>query len=326
MGPRRHSLFRLVCGSAFSFLSLPHSAFSIGGQGESCRPGLPTSFTREFFSAARSLQSHTESRIGTPTQEAAIYGRDDRRPMNQQQFPYSAVGRLRYTLEDLDDQGRVIRTGESWCTATLVSECHILTARHCVEPQSPVLTGQCVVPRRRYTNIRFEDSRGRVLSTAAMHLGPSASPEDDFAFLLISKGRPGRELGHLGVLRKSSDQFSPGERFESLGFSADRDRGRRLTGDAQAATVRPSRDPRFLELRADTFGGASGGPIIRAADNRMPYIAGINTRAATRFDTESCRSEQVRLPDSESNALAIGLASDVFYDSLVRFMQEHSCN
>jgi hypothetical protein len=292
---------------------------------EDCNLNKPAPEFGQLFSFSRQLEAFSESNFGTFSREAAVYGRDDRRPVRHQIFPYSAIGKLHFTIEDLNERGTVIGTQKSWCTASLVSQCHLLTARHCVQHQAPLLSGRGYVPRRRYTNHLFEDSRGRTHSIDSRQIGPSDQPQDDFAFLRVASSRPGRELGYIGVLKKSSDQFLPFERFEALGFSADLNSGRVLLGDPRAQTVRPSQDPRFLELRADTFGGASGGPIVRAADNHIPYIAAINTRARATVNHQNVTVTQRHYPENESNELATGLVSNVFYEPMLEFMRQQPC-
>ncbi len=276
----------------------------------------------QFFNAE--LRGYTESNLGTLSKEAAIFGKDTRaEPKNA--YPYTTIGKLvAYAPEGCAD---------SSCTATLVSGCHILTARHCMitERKSKDIKLSSEDLACQNTGLYSFYARNGEHSYAEKGkyiTGSKGKNEEDFAVVKLQKPL-GKKIGYMSVMRKSATAFADESKLEVLGYPADVKNGDALVADFDAKFVKTNADPRLLMLRADLWGGASGGPTIAYADNGVPYIAGINTQTVAKVDLTNGTTSisQRHFSDSERNQekLSTVLASEAFYERMIKFMRENPC-
>ncbi|MBX3041838.1 MAG: trypsin-like peptidase domain-containing protein [Bdellovibrionaceae bacterium] len=310
----------LMIGIAVLFVS-PWN-FSQASRGDLCDKTplkKETTFARDLLAAT---EIGTAYSYGTGYKEAAIYGKDDRVEVDRRAYPFRTVGRLLTEWEILDDNGNVVDVTQFSCTATLVSDCHLLSARHCVVDQKD--SSSKGAPRKRLRAVQFIDALGRGHSIATTKTGATTKPSDDYAFLKLSSS-PGKELGFVPFARRSSEAFPVGTKFIAAGFNSDLKNGDFLTADMGAEKVAPSTDPKILALKADTFTGASGGPIFAMSEKNVPYIAGVHSMAIMKRDPATGQIVQSIKSDDEKQKLSVSVASESFAPGLKKFIQGSSC-
>lgn len=291
---------------------------------------------RKQLSSSQDILSFTEPgasySYGTGYREAAIYGKDDRKVVDPLAYPFRTVGKLQSKWELLDQNGKVIDTMESSCTATLVGNCQLLSAKHCVVIQPPTDNNQAAnkalaIPKNmRLVGTTFTDALGRKHTVSEQQTGRSNHSKDDYAFLKID-GSPGKDLGFSPFLRKSSESHRVGTKFIMAGFNGDLDNGKFLTADMTSEKVSRSSDPKFLHTRSDSYSGVSGGPTFAFADNNVPYIAAINIKGRANLNlTTKKMSQSYESDDEKDNAkLATSLTTEAFATDLRKFIKDHPC-
>ncbi|HRO67424.1 MAG TPA: serine protease [Pseudobdellovibrionaceae bacterium] len=298
------------------------AGFSEASRGELCDKSPlkeQSAFSRELLSA---VEPGTAYSYGTGYKEAGIYGKDDRVEVERRAYPFRTVGRLVTEWEILDDNGKVVKTSEFTCTATLVGNCHLLSARHCLVDQKDASSRDA--PKKRLKTAVFIDALGRRHSTSKTQTGKTTDFSDDYSFLKLSAS-PGKELGFVPFIKRSSGSHPTGSRFIAAGFSTDLNGGEFLTADMGAQKVSKSPDPKILTLKADTFAGASGGPIFGLSDNGAPYVAAVHTMARMRRDPETGKIVQLHYSDDEKERLSISVATESFAAGLKSFIKNNPC-
>lgn len=260
-----------------------------------------------------------------PFIRVGIFGEDGRQVVSQHVYPYSAIGRLLYTVDFFDEQGRLQGSAESWCTATLISNCHIATARHCVQPgiRTPGRADPCFRPgAQERRNFRFADSTGRIHALGAMHTGGPTEPRDDYAFFRTNRNI-GSGLGTVAVREFRGDSITR-RQVLAPGYSADRFDGQLLTEDIRGDAFY-SADPLLIRFRAASSGGASGGPLLMNNERGVPELVGIIIQAQSDYNHQTCRVTNRQLPENEEERLEMAVSSAAFLESLRGFQRANPC-
>jgi V8-like Glu-specific endopeptidase len=280
-------------------------------------------------------------------EEAGVYGKDDRIKPSMNVFPYRAMGKISSYIEE-DTDGNKVKSKLTDCTATLVSPCHLITASHCVknykEKRNGLFSKNYELTTPKYSggssnkgsklqhSYEYTDSRGQVHGFDKVKRGKNY----DYALIKL-KTNPGKELGHVGVLRKSATQFKAGYPVEAAGYSGDIDQGQDLTTDRSAVVASAPRRGKNRELylggtrkknwlltKSDLFPGSSGGPVLAKDDNGVSYIIGINSAGPT--VKKGNGHGQLFLGDDEKQIFSIAVTTNAFYDDMRSFIKKNECN
>jgi hypothetical protein len=220
----------------------------------------------EYFS---SLQKELKKRNliegdprGKLSKEATVFGEDDRKKVNPNIYPFRTIGRL------TSDKGA--------CSSVLISACHILTARHCLNSSS-----------KEY-QVRFgESGSGTSVAGKKVLEGKGKSVDDDWAVLKLEKS-VGTDLGWMPVLSRTANQLKDGK-CRLGGYPSDLNGGLDLMVD-ETATFKgdfsewkhgdpPEEFKEFgknmVQLKADAYLGNSGGPIYCMDDDGIAHVVAV---------------------------------------------------
>ncbi len=256
------------------------------------------------------VNHQTQPNKGRGIDVSAVYGSESREQVVTPVFPWTAVGQL-----------------SSGCTGTLVGECLVLTAAHCVHfdengnvedqnfhPRFDILHSYPFVKVTTPLTWQIQDEKRKKIQEDG-----TLKFSTDWAIVKV-KGKPGNLNGVVGVKSDwlKSRSVSSVKKFYVAGYSQDFANGRlSVDNDGKALEVARSYDggPSIFRYRADTSSGSSGGPIF---DNEFDLI-GVNTRAV--FNPGGGRMP-VYLPDTDGEAKASGVPADYFFDELLKFRSE----
>jgi len=203
-----------------------------------------------------------------PTGNRQVIGRDDRVPMTSRAYPWSTIGRL----EHLDDKGRVTII----CTGSLIGNDLVLTNSHCVvDEDTHKLTGD--VLRFRPNLI---DNRSRTSAFARrVRYGDNGERgffgENDWALIRLDQPL-GRQQGTLGWRNLSTESLRRlVGKVQLAGYSADfpPDHPGKTAGVDRECSILGDGDMGFLRHDCDTFGGASGSPLLVPINGKFQIVA-----------------------------------------------------
>ena len=236
--------------------------------------------------------------------EAAIYGTDTRRPLPLT-LPWTAVGKLRRDIKD------------KFCTAFLISACHMMTAKHCVAyPDDAV-----------YSSLNFQpvgsDQTYDVLSVLFGEGDHRTNSLADWAVAHLP-GRPGDGRGWIGVDHPTGPSLV-GKKLWLPGYGADLEDGNlaTVTDDVnviRAGNIFDSRDKDLIRYRADTAPGSSGAPVVEFDEKGRAWAVAINVKGHFGKD-----GKQITTTDREIISLGTGVAAAVFADKVRDFIKENPC-
>ncbi|NER36678.1 MAG: trypsin-like serine protease [Oscillatoria sp. SIO1A7] len=200
-----------------------------------------------------------------------IHGKDDRVPMTSEQYPWSAIGR--------------IKVGNSACTGTLVGEDLVLTNAHCViDDTFKTLTREKVWFERNYKNGSAKD---KAIATE-FWLGtddPSQFGSQDWAILRIDKPL-GAKYGYMGWRTLDfSNPSTMADWFVLAGYSGDFQRGK-TAGIHSGCSITRQVAGGFLLHDCDTTRGSSGSGIFAFWPNSGAQIIALNS-AELRYGEKS---------------------------------------
>ncbi len=244
---------------------------------------------------------------GNNPKSAAIYGKDNRVEMPAL-FPWTAVGKL-------------LLSGQPHCTATMVSECHALTAAHCVSnKKSDIQSG-----------LSFKgagiESEANVDATDLGGHDFEKKWANDWAVVRLDKNI-GSNTGWLGFGdRKGNDLMN--RELTIAGYSIDR---AGATMDKQVSVLKTDQvlifgNQDIVYFRANTFEGSSGAAIIDFDEKGLPWIVGVNTRGKSNVVFGSIQIQVVLPADTTAkDKLASGVASNQFFSQVKKFMKENPCH
>ncbi|XQQ07908.1 MAG: trypsin-like serine peptidase [Leptolyngbya sp. IPPAS B-1204] len=221
----------------------------------------------------------------------AIIGRDQRVPVLNRSFPWSAIGRIDWAV-DGEEIGQ--------CTGTLIGPDLVLTNSHCLAPEEA--NYQPIIPRGTEQNgriqIRFKPSLIEGVSTRTATVidydygwksaSPSNSPNmaDDWALLKLDQ-RLGDIYGYLGWRILDFTQPNVMSQLDNqlrlAGYSGEfpTEQYRQFGAENETAGVHVGCSiqevGQGIQLHnCDSMGGASGSALIALFDDGNYYIVGLH--------------------------------------------------
>ncbi len=229
-----------------------------------------------------------------PSDERALIGLDERRPMLSRDYPWAAIGRI---------EG-VKANGEDYhCTGSLITEDIVLTNAHCVVDPYTHKVSKNIKFRPNVINGRSKDDKDTAVVKriiAGTDFKEANPLKNDWAIAKISKPL-GKKYGHFGwVSLPTSAMLKYREKFRMVGYSGDfptpetlkafpyLKAGEGLTAgvDAECSIFKEEAGSLFHDC--DTTGGSSGGPILAQIKGKY-YIIALNN--AERFDPDGVAIE-----------------------------------
>jgi V8-like Glu-specific endopeptidase len=250
------------------------------------------------------LTQQTRGEKGHGVDVSAVYGEDTRVEVTNKVFPWTAMGKF------------------GGCTASLVGECTIVTAAHCLNfNDSDKFDNINFTPRfgsASFGAVKVETPKiWRVPSAQKKYLMDGAHPGTDWAVVKV-RGRPGKEFGYLGIKSGWTESRSASslKKFYVAGYSSDYKTGDVLSVDMSAQLIRLGVQNGDLVFRmtVDSGKGASGGAVL---DDEGDLI-GIQTRAYVENDAFKTK----HLPDYETEETATGVPADRFFQAVLKIKEE----
>ena len=244
---------------------------------------------------------------GESVREAGIYGKDDRFVLPKPIYPYTAIGKL-----EADDG--------AWCTASLVSACHVVTAAHCVNGH----TADSLTWTRSY-----HGASSRVLDMQAGNNTKNSSK--DYAILRIS-GNPGIKNGYFSIFNSDGNEVKKiaqenAKGITVSGYSQDINGGRDLSNDsgvkAWSGSDKFLQPKNYIYFNGTTHKGSSGGPgWYFDAKTNTAVILFVMSKSWINKQDEQITFDEV---PKDLQDMARGVAAGEFFRELVTFMREHPC-
>ena len=218
-----------------------------------------------------------QSRSPSLSTDRGVIGPDNRQIMDRRDHPWSAIGRVDFQTGD----------GPGHCSGTLVEPNIVLTNAHCViDPETHAF----------YSDVQFAPNviDGQILSqddvANAVNIltgtdfrdRPQPPHPDDWAIIKLDQSL-GDRYGTVAwqALPLASLIDSP-EQYVLVGYSGDfpEENPGMTAGVHAGCSILGSAGDDFLRHNCDTFGGSSGGPILRFFDDQ-PVIVALNSAGAT---------------------------------------------
>ncbi|NJL86075.1 MAG: trypsin-like serine protease [Leptolyngbyaceae cyanobacterium SM1_1_3] len=231
----------------------------------------------------------------SPNTDRVVPGDDDRVPMNNRNYPWSAVGRI--VAETAD--GSI-----SLCTGTLIAEDVVLTNAHCaLTPETQQL----------HKRIAFQPNliNGAITNADDMAwvkevwLGTDFTTEenpDPNDWALVKLDRPlGDRYGTLRWQALPADVLlSKAGRLNLVGYSGDfpPDHPGGTAGVHQGCSIIQDDDPFWIH-DCDTTGGASGGPILAEIEGDF-YVVALHAGGVTGENDEPLFNYAIKIDQIEA--------------------------
>ncbi|MDF1791213.1 MAG: S8 family serine peptidase [Thalassobaculaceae bacterium] len=269
-----------------------------GGSDEDWSSGLALSTAPAAFTGTLEPSALTEAEVAGPQRDIAaasfgdiaspieapagpltVVGRDDRDQLNDTTlYPWRAIASLRITAADGS-----IWWGTGWFAGprTVVTAGHVVFIRNDRKPRANGWVRRIdVMPGRNGRSLPF----GWVASTVFRSVTgwtQDGKPEHDYGAIILPTGL-GEKVGHLGI-----EAVSPADLRTSpvliAGYPISKPAGTLWEHAAAVSSVGPQK----IYYPADTSGGQSGAPVLRASRDGRPVAAGIHAYGAGRTGVNS---------------------------------------
>ncbi|NJM22205.1 MAG: trypsin-like serine protease [Richelia sp. RM2_1_2] len=218
----------------------------------------------------RSAKPNEGDTRGIPT------GIDNRIPMLSRKYPWSAIGRVKGTVND---------GSNNYCTGTLIADNLVLTNAHCViDPETGEFSSRVEFMPNVIDKIYQDIARVEEVTYGTDFQNDPNRMANDWAIMKINQPL-GRKYGYLGwkslpsnVLTRNKKAFFfvgysgdfPTEKYQKYftagpGWTASYEAGCSITGEETGSLLHD----------CATAGGSSGGGIIGVINNE-PYIVALN--------------------------------------------------
>jgi len=233
----------------------------------------------------------------SPNTDRVVAGDDDRVPMNNRDYPWSAVGRIVSETAD----------GElSLCTGTLIADDVVLTNAHCAIAAET---------QQLHKRLAFQPNliNGAITNADDMAWGTEVELGTDFSagqnpdpndWALVKLDRPlGDRYGTLRWQALTSEVLlGKASRLNLVGYSGDfpPDNPGETAGVHEGCSILSDADP-FWVHDCDTTGGASGGPILAEIDGNF-YVVALHAGGVTDENNEPLFNYAVKIDRIEAGA------------------------
>lgn len=237
---------------------------------------------------------------------AAIYGDDNRTLVVSLEYPWRSIGKLQITTAK----------SRGTCTATLIGQCYIVTAAHCVSNTRGSVDGL----------LTFHGSSDNVIAEVnELTYGRYAQdPINDWAIGRLSLSL-GSRLDWFDLDDKDGKDLAGTAPFNIMGYSRDVFYGLLASLDDSVTILYAGNKTahNFLYHNGNTSKGSSGASIwYEDKVTKRAHVVGVNTRAV--FDKDG---KEARFPGTPPapDLLANGVASNQFYQEAQTFMKSNPC-
>lgn len=280
------------------------NAFAISEDSDFCQESKVISpFENNLFEKLTPLSPNP----GPETNYSAVYGKDNRTLMKTE-YPWRAIGQLTFN-------------GDGYCTATLISSCHIVTASHCLAKTDGTSYD--------HEKITFQASNNGPTSKIIDYQRGRFDKSDLYDWAVVKlEENIGDKVGWLGVKNIKGPDLGNKEKFIIAGYNGDLEEG------GKRATVDDSVNIRFHHSDANnliyhngnTFKGSSGASIFHFDESNHPWIVGINTKAVLLSDGNRYRQAYFKNEPADWKKLAAGVSTNEFWSEMLLFIANNPCN
>ncbi len=237
---------------------------------------------------------------GKPVREATVFGEENRVLADASIYPYRTIGKFYH------DKGA--------CSSALISPCHVLTSRHCMNPDN--------------NNYRVQFGQRNFVTGTSVLQGKGKNFEADWAVVKLHHS-VGKDLGWMSILPRTPKQLEDGK-CRLGGYPADIDSGLNLYVDETATFKGDFSDWQYgdppagwkafgkhmAQLKADAYLGNSGGPIFCMDSMGVAHLVAVmsfimgNSKGNVYVDEDSDRYSGAVATSSFAKAVKKLLAKD----------------
>lgn len=252
--------------------------------------------------AFMSLPSSSKGLVRSNLNDVNIFSNDNRKIIEEFNFPWSAVGYL--SRPELKDG----KLGHAGCTASLVGPDLILTNAHCILKDGAVVESDVRFSLHfngtKKIRARYEAMVTKVEAIGATQFNSGRGQPDDWAILRLDR-KLGDVVGWLGVRPRSGEELIKRGKFTTyymIGYSRDRS-GLPLM---QKCEIRDSADEQIFH-NCSGVEGSSGSPILhletRSDGQVMGVIVGLQWGSSRRHDISEYAKQDYSLLGYRGNAV-----------------------
>ncbi|KAH7262881.1 trypsin-like cysteine/serine peptidase domain-containing protein [Fusarium tricinctum] len=214
-----------------------------------------------------SLPAHLQPR---ELRDTAVGGYDERVVLDNQEYPYSAMGRLDVLSEVPFNQTNV-------CSGSLVGPRHVMVARHCVKSDNLQAVRKAKFSPSHFNGTRLGESYVTDAIMPDRIIGGIFCYEANDWAVLILADRLGDKLGYLGVKAVDCETQANKPMFSHVGYPQDKGWGV-PTLQAESISIKECHTCTIGSVRTDADGtiGQSGGPLFIVEDG-LPWLYGVSS-------------------------------------------------